>query len=186
MYCDGTLQNPTIISSKTQLLSGVPSWVAELFIGGIMTKIHLTQNKYTLIDDEDYELLSQRKWYAVKNGNTYYAGTWIKGITVFMHKVIMNPKSKQITHHMDGNGLNNQKKNLRLCTYGEHNQTKVKTNCISKYKGVWKSKKRWRATIYINGKPKNIGHFKNEKDAALAYNIAAVKRGEFTYLNKIH
>jgi len=79
---------------------------------------------YILVDDEDFDYLNQYHWYIGYNGKTYYAwrGTWVNGkrICIYMHRLIMNtPKGKQ-THHIDGDGLNNQKSNLKVCTVKEH------------------------------------------------------------------
>jgi len=91
--------------------------------------------------------------------------------------------------HINGDNLDNRKKNLRLCTYAENNRNrKPLENKTSKYKGVGLNKnykiKTWQARIVKNSKRYSLGYFKNEKEAALAYNQAAKKYfGEFAYLN---
>lgn len=103
-----------------------------------------------------------------------------------MHKFLTDwPK----TDHIDGNGLNNQRRNLRPCTTAQNaaNQTQQKGRS-SLYKGVsWrKGRNKWRAGIKVNGKQINLGDFTNETEAALAYNKAAAEHfKEFARLNTV-
>lgn len=106
-----------------------------------------------------------------------------------MHRLIMHcPKNKQVDH-IDGNGLNNQKCNLRIVTQqqnGWNRGTSGKNR--SGYKGVcWlKQNRKWLAKIVVNYDAKSLGYFNSKKDAARAYNIAAKKYfGEFAKLNKL-
>ncbi len=162
-----------------------------------MKEIQLTQGKVALVDDEDYEYLNQYKWYANKNANTFYA---VRNLSInkkndskiFMHRFItnnMNPKMH--TDHFNGNGLDNRKINLRICTNSQNamNQTK-QINNTSGYKGVTyfknTSNKKWMAAITVNKKRFYLGVYIDIKDAARAYNEAAIKLyGEFAKLNEI-
>lgn len=160
-----------------------------------MKQIKLTQGQFTLVDDEDYEYLNQWKWYAAKDGRTYYAcrnSSRIGGkqTSIKMHREILglsNPKA--ISDHIDGNGLNNQKGNLREATKTQNNANrKSADNSASKYLGVnWLPvRKKWKAELRKNGKLFFLGRFNNEIDAAIAYNKKAVElHGEFARLNKI-
>jgi hypothetical protein len=163
-----------------------------------MKKISLTQKQFALVDDEDYEWLSKWKWCVEKTQTkrrNYYAvrGTERKGKSFFfrMHRVIMKAEKGQIVDHINGNGLDNRKKNLRFCTSYQNscNQIKTSKGTTSKHKGVCKISKKIRIfrTFYIasiNGKV--LGRFTTEKEAALAYNVAAKKlHGEFAKLNII-
>ena len=170
-----------------------PESLCRTFISGtitgdsIMKRIKLTQGKFALVDDEDFAKLSKYKWHSLKGTNTFYAA---RGFRLRMHRFILNAKEGQEIDHRDGNGLNNQKSNLRFCTHSQNNmnQRKLKKNLSSKYKGVsWhKNKKKWAVSIYIDGKNKYLGDFKDETDAAEAYNEAAMKYyGEFANLNTI-
>ncbi len=152
-----------------------------------MKKIKLTKNKYTIVDDEDYEYLNQFNWYLHIAG---YAVRSSKNKKILMHREIMlltDPKI--LTDHKNRNKLDNRKNNLRVCNKKDNagNSKKIK-NTSSIYKGVhWSNKEqRWVAIIHKNNKPKFLGQFKLEKDAARVYNKAAKEYfKEFANLNKI-
>jgi len=160
-----------------------------------MKEINLTQGQVALVDDEDYEELNKYKWFAHDNyGWTFYArrtGRKADGkrYLIQMHRVILNAPKDMFVDHIDSNGLNNQRSNLRLCTNQQNNRhARPYSNGSSKFKGVcWHKRiKEWQANIRIDGKLKHIGYFKNEKDAALAYNVKALEYfGEFALPNEI-
>jgi hypothetical protein len=161
-----------------------------------MKKIPLTQGKFAIVDDEDYELLSQRKWCAIKWGNTFAAITNgqknIKGHPemIYMHRLIIGLKKGQRLQvdHINHNGLDNRGCNLRLCTAQQNqwNYTKA-SNKSSKYKGVCRHKcGGWTAYINKNKKLIYLGYFKTEIEAAETYNAKAKELfGEFAKLNNI-
>jgi hypothetical protein len=161
-----------------------------------MKKIKLTQGKWALVSDEDYEYLNQWKWYAGKcNSNIFYAARGSSRIngkrkTVRMHRVIAERIGIKNPDHRDRDGLNNQRNNLREATLTQQkaNRRNNFKNNTSEYKGVYwdKKAKKWRAYICINKKCIYLGLFINIKDAARVYNMAAIKHfGEFAVLNKI-
>ena len=157
-----------------------------------MKQIKLTQGQFALIDDDDFELVSQFKWYALKPKKIFYALMCAvvngKRIDMRMHRLIMNAKKGQIIDHKDRNGLNNQKNNLRFCTHTENSRNSISNKGLSKYKGVsWaKAAKKWRAGIKVNNRGIYLGYYTNENEAAKAYNEAAIKyHGEFARLNII-
>ena len=161
-----------------------------------MKKIPLTQEKFALIDDEDFDLISQYKWCAVKNKNIYYTmrGYWDKQIKkrkqIKMHRLIMGVTDPKIQiDHINGDGLDNRKVNLRICTNQQnHMNRKSNKNCSSKFKGVswFKRDKKWRSQITVHQKKIYLGDFNNETQAAIAYNTAAIKHfGQYAYLNII-
>lgn len=165
----------------------------------VMKTIPLTRGKVALVDDEDFQRISQHCWYAMKNRRA--VGTWYAArnssikdgprYKILMHREILglsNPKVRP--DHRDNDGLNNQKYNLRIATHQQNqwNQKKKKINAASPYRGVCLHKQRgkWYARIRINGKDTSLGLFASEIEAARAYNAAALKHhGPFASLNPI-
>lgn len=157
-----------------------------------MKYIQLTQNKYAIVDDEDFERLNQFQWschhgYAVRDSGRLADGSHYD---LFMHRVIMNTPDDLFVDHISGNKLDNRKENLRNCTARNNNQNKrPQKNKQIKYKGVSAcdhSSKKFRARITIKGKETFIGFFNSEIDAAKAYNEAAIKEfGEFAWVNPV-
>jgi hypothetical protein len=102
-----------------------------------------------------------------------------------IHRLVL-PDAKQI-NHINGNGLDNRRENLRSVTSAEnHRNSRKRTRATSQFKGVhWLVQgKKWRAMIYVNGKQRHLGCFARETDAALAYDVAARKHfGEFARPN---
>lgn len=135
-----------------------------------MKKIKLTQNRFALVDNEDYEWLNQWKWYARKDRDDYYASRDIYNKSkkqIQMHRVIMNCPEDLVVDHIDGNKLNNQKSNLRVCTNSENLRNRVpKRLPTSKVVGVQKTPyNTFRANIMINGKIKYFPTRKNIEEA---------------------
>jgi hypothetical protein len=120
-----------------------------------------------IADKEDFELLSKYKWTFCKSNG--YATTYIysqekdRKIQILMHRLIMNPIPKEQIDHIDGNKLNNQKSNLRLCSNQQNTMNQHKNTII----GVcWhKNSNKWRGRIMINGKDTCVGYFDNYEDA---------------------
>lgn len=159
-----------------------------------MKQIELTQNNVTLVDDGDYDFLNQHKWHcSPKRDRSQYACRVIKQKPIRMHNIIMNPPEGYVVDHINGDGLDNRRENLRICKDIEnrHNRRKLKKT-ISSFKGVTFRKERpygicvWKARITVNNKLIHIGYFKTEKEAANAYNRMAIKNyGQYALLNKI-
>jgi hypothetical protein len=156
-----------------------------------MKEIKLTHGKVALIDDDDFEIVKQYKWYAMNtNGiDEWYAAMSIKENGKFrittLHQLIMGRK---LIDHIDHNGLNCQKNNMRFCTTYQNNwNSRPKINSKCKYKGVnpYGNKKMYISKIMAKGIQYNLGIYDNEIDAAKAYNKKAIELfGEFAYINK--
>ncbi len=162
-----------------------------------MKKIKLTQGKYALVDDEDYDFLNQWKWCAhyqpTRNSGKYNAVRSAvvdgKNITILMHRLIMDAPAGVIIDHKDRNPLNNQRHNLRFANHSLNGANMgLKRNNKSGYRGVYWSeeRKKYQAQIQVNQKMKNLGRYLSIKEAAMAYNRAAKEAfGEFAILNVI-
>ncbi len=158
-----------------------------------MKRISLTQGQYAIIDDEDYEFLVQWKWHVVgRDTPVFYAARGslvsdrlIKRKMIYMHRVLC-PGDHENVDHIDHNGINNQKHNLRGCTHRQNLQNQRCKRGVSQYKGVSRGSNQWRAAIKSGSKIKHLGYFNKEIDAAKAYNEAAKEMfGKFACLNNI-
>ena len=126
--------------------------------------------------------------YVGKNEIGDYLSKYRKKV-VKMHRILMNPPEKMTVDHINGNGLDNRKENLRICTVSENKCNSGKTRANSSgYKGVtWHNPtKKWVVRLMVRGEFIRMGSFIDKKEAALAYNKAAKKyHGEFANINKI-
>lgn len=153
-----------------------------------MREIELTRGKVALVDDADFEWLNQWKWTAFKSRTKWYAIRCVrKGATkafIFMHRLVSGIVRPD---HADGNGLNNQRHNLRAANSSQNSGNMgLPRHNTSGFKGVsWdRSKNKWQANIRIFGRQKNLGRFSSPALAALAYDAAAANHfGKFARLN---
>lgn len=147
-----------------------------------MKEIQLTQGQVALVDDEDFERLNQFKWCAHKDTNTFYAKRWIsdKEMITMHHEILGKPPKGFETDHESGDGLDNQRHNLRFVTHRQNCQNKRNIIKASQYPGVsWHNRsKKWRARIWINNVSKHLGLFVIEMDAFKAYRNAINALGE--------
>jgi hypothetical protein len=151
-------------------------------------EIPLSQGKVALVDDEDYEQLAQHKWHAAKSRTKWYAsrnvghlGDGCEQGKLAMHQAIMGTRDG--VDHIDGDGLNNQRSNLRRATQAQNVcNARRRSDNTSGFKGVsWNPQsKAWRADIMVGGRRHYLGKFATREEAAEAY-AAAVSpyHGEF-------
>jgi len=158
-----------------------------------MKIIELTQGKFAIVDVEDFEDLNKYKWhyadgYARRNKRLDDN----KRIIVFMHRELMGTINGFETDHINGDRADNRRSNLRVVTKSENQRNTKPRKGTSSFKGVsfYKSKRHntgyWIARISVNGKVKRLGYFKNEIEAAKAYNLAAKKYyKEYAKINEV-
>lgn len=146
-----------------------------------MKTITLTQGLVALVDDADFEEANAHNWFAQKMQRRFYAVRRIRKpdgsqTAQSLHHFLMDPDIVRIDHR-DGNGLNNQRSNLRPATHQQNGRgfQRKRVGTSSKYRGVsWFARdKKWRAGIKVNGEQKHLGYFDSEVSAAKAYDIAA-------------
>ncbi len=156
-----------------------------------MKEIELIHGHKTLIDDEDFEYLSQWNWTMFSVGDSHYACRYSKRKKILMHRVIMEADMGQEVDHRNGSGLDNQRINLRLCTHAENMRNrKLNKNSTSGYKGVIPYRCRgilkdaWEVKIKCEGTDIGLGVFHDPLEAAYVYDQAAIQlHGDFASLN---
>lgn len=145
---------------------------------------------WALVDEDDYGLVSGYRWQLVEHGVhqiTLYAGGSRNGVWIQMHRLIMSPPRDMAVDHIDHNGLNNCRSNLRIATQAENARwRRADQDALSKYKGVYATSRggRWVASIRCNGIRENLGSYATEEEAARVYDHRARQLfGEFAWLN---
>lgn len=179
-----------MVSAKTSSgVIGMPL-TCEALSFNIMKEIKLPHGFTTLVDDEDFEYLNKWKWNIRDLGYTKYVirqslvSDGVKrGTSIFMHRVVINTPKGMETDHINHNGLDNRKINLRICTGMENHRNKRPKG---EFLGVswYKRDSKWRAYINIDQKQIHLGYFENKIEAARFRDEASKKYfGEFAYLN---
>lgn len=166
--------------------------------------IWLTQDKYTIVDNEDYQHLIKWKWQFRRTPNSHngyadrheYIGkidNKYQTYRVHMHRELIEVPSNMFVDHINRDSLDNRKENLRVCTIGENaRNARPRSDNTSGYKGVsWhKRDKKWTANISYKENNNiirvSLGYHNTKDEAAIAYNKAAQKyHGEFAYINSV-
>lgn len=157
-------------------------------------EIELTQGQVALIDQGDLDTVLKFRWYAGHHGQGWRAESSSdykrrEGRHLRMHRLILDAPPGMDVDHVNGNGLDNRRMNLRLASRSQNlaNQRKQRDKTSSRYKGVSISRQgTWRARICVRGQKRWLGIFESEEEAALAYNRAASEYfGEFARLNEV-
>lgn len=157
-----------------------------------MKEITLGKDRVALVDDANYDWLSHFTWHVQHGSSTDYAASQVGSSTnpnrklFYMHRIILRAEKGVHVDHIDHNGLNNQRDNIRLCTPRQNMMNKHGHSKTSRFKGVLYQKRReaWIAQIYLNYRLTRLGTHDTEIDAALAYDKAARYHfGEFALLN---
>jgi hypothetical protein len=160
----------------------------------MMKEIRLSQGYVALIDDEDFDNVSRYKWQARPAGNTCYAVRNFSNadstIYVSLHRYILNAPRGKTIDHINRNGLDNRRSNLRFVSLFENARNKApclrRANRSSRYKGVLyrQRQRRFAACIRVGRKNFHLGYYRDEIAAAVTYDIAAMMLfGEYAYLN---
>lgn len=170
-----------------------PNWPPDLFE---VMFIPLSRGKFAVIDQADYPLISNYSWSAQKckpDGQKCYAAAYVRGSRTrlgqkrtTMHRLIAGAKGAEQVDHRDNDGLNNVRRNLRKCTVAQNHANRHDCRPQSGFKGVWKSRQKFRAAIKVDGKTRYLGLFTDPESAARAYDAAAKAiHGEFAHVNQL-
>jgi len=188
---------------KVKLTIEVPNWLDKICAWPVIVyrrrrygysfrRIRLTEGKFTIVEPQDFYKFNNFDWCAKGSRGRVYAVRFDnnsdRGKTISLHREIMKAPAGLLVDHRNDDTLDNRRGNLRLATYSQNgcNSRIDKSKASSQFRGVRFRKRagRWVATIRYLGKKVWLGSFKNEIEAAKAYDEAAKKyHGEFARLN---
>jgi hypothetical protein len=159
-------------------------------VGPAVCQIPLTQGKIAIVDRQDYERVSRYKWCLSRVGHQLYAHRRQYGKTIRLHQFIMNPPKGKVVDHANGNGLDNRRENLRICTMLENAWNKRRRKppgAHSRFIGVYPCQRppgKWCVKVQCKGKVTNLGSFDDEVESARARDRKAVELfGDYATLN---
>jgi len=182
----------------------IPDWLYEVLVfvallyrqvryGYRFRRIKLTRGKYAIVDAEDFERLNKYKWHCTHCGYARCAVSkkFDKGrrqVDVYMHKLVCPAPDGMVVDHINRNGLDNRRANLRPATQKQNvwNRKFIRKAGKTRYNGIrWdKNKEKWQVRLTVNGRRRSFGYYADEIEAAKAYDRVAEKyRGEYAFLN---
>ena len=138
-------------------------------------EIILKHGEVAIVDEDSYEMLSKYSWYSVKSRGALYAKS---GKNTRMHRLILNiSDSKLVVDHINGNGLDNRKQNLRVISSSENVKNRQRSSVGKRCPGVYKVYNKWRAEVTVNYKNCYLGMHASEEEAINAINKFRISIG---------
>lgn len=147
--------------------------------------ITLTQGYFAIVDDEDFDFINSIKWHYRNEG---YAATTAAGKNITMHRFLLDAKPGECVDHLNRNGLDNRRCNIRIATYSQNQWNRgLACNNTTGFKGVCTTHNgRFRAHLKVNRKDYHLGTFATAEEAACLYDVAVVEyHGAFAVTNKM-
>ena len=137
----------------------------------------------TLVDEGDHHWLARFRWFAIPSKGTHYAYRTVrrdgKNVNIRLHRELLRAPPNMLVDHINGDGLDNRRSNLRLASPVENARFKLRkaANKTSRFKGVYwnRALSKWHASIMTNGRNMHLGYFADETEAQASYACAAVE-----------
>lgn len=194
--CEGKKSIRAIVCRVCQCNNKRSPIIDDVFIidGDRCRRIPLTQGQYAIVDECDYDSLIGTRWYAqwAPNTNSFYAkAIGIRRgsgyLRVAMHRIVADIQSDRLGDHVNGNTLDNRKRNIRPSNNSENtSNSKLSTKNTSGFRGVsWNRWRRgWHSYIRIDKKLIHLGFYATAEEAAQVRDTAAIRyHGQFATLN---